>query len=234
MDQIEYKFLPMTPEFSKLKLELYNSLNTMTIAKCKYPKRIEESHLPLARVVNFGAGLRRWRGYDSFKANDKYPMVWKKIQEFASEILPPDFKYTICTVNRDTLMKKHLDSNNVGKSYLVCLGDYNGGGLYIYDNDGKKTLYDTHNTMLHFNGSDYAHETQPFVGRRYTLIFYSQGLRYRFGKTPGKTKEELDEIEEIVQTSLAHSIIDESLDKLKWDKKGIENSLTSKRIVTFD
>ena len=56
----------------------------------------------------------------------------------------------------------------------VGLGDYTGGELIVYDEDGKNPVKkDIRNKFYTFNGSKYPHETAPFKGERYTLVFYS-------------------------------------------------------------
>ena len=193
----------------------------MKILRSRYlPKRIKGS-ADYSRVINFGTTDRQGVAKCEFKANKRYPLVYKKLIEYGKMLLPEDFTYTIITINKDTVYNKHIDSNNVGKSYQVCLGDYHAGGIYVYDKQNNKTLYDTHNTILSFNGSENYSETQPFTGTRYNIIFYQNGSRYRFGKDASDD----DSIEEMVQTSLAHGMIDEHLEILQWKKDEVEKSL---------
>ena len=43
----------------------------------------------------------------------------------------------------------------------------------IFDeNDKNPKTYQTKNKWIKFNGSIYPHETQPFTGDRYTLVYY--------------------------------------------------------------
>ena len=218
---VDYRMIPFSTEYIKLRLELYNSLQAMKILRSRYlPKRIKGS-ADYSRVINFGTTDRQGVSKAEFKANKRYPLVYKKLIEYGKLLLPPDFTYTIITINKDTVYSKHIDSNNVGKSYQLCIGDYSGGGIYVYDKDNKKTLYDTHNTILSFNGSEFYSETQHSTGTRYNIIFYQNGSRYRFGKDASDD----DEIEEMVQTSLAHGLIDEHLEILQWKKEEVERSL---------
>jgi hypothetical protein len=221
--QVDYRNIPFSPEYIKLRLELYNSLEAMPILRSRYlPKRIKGS-TSYSRVINFGTSERQGVAKCEFKANKRYPLVYKKLIEYGKLLLPSDFTYTIITINKDTVYNKHIDSDNVGKSYQVCIGDYTAGGVYVYDKENNKTLYDTHNTILSFNGSENYSETQPFTGTRFNIIFYQNGSRYRFGKSPSTSDDE--EIEEMVQTSLAHGLIDEHLEILQWKKDEVERSL---------
>jgi hypothetical protein len=84
------------------------------------------------------------------------------------------FKYTSIQYNKNNQCQKHLDKNNIGESMIVGLGDYTGGELIIYDEDGNNPVkHDIRYKPFKFNGSIYPHETAPFEGERYTLVFYS-------------------------------------------------------------
>jgi hypothetical protein len=123
--------------------------------------------------MNFGAGLKTLRPKGEYVANKKYPELFKSIIEYGNAILPTGFKYEIITINKNLKAKKHTDKFNTGLGFITMLGNYTGGGLYIYQN-GKPVLYDTHNALIGFNGALYPHRTQPFKGTRYALIFYKQ------------------------------------------------------------
>ena len=85
----------------------------------------------------------------------------------------PNFKFTSIQVNKNNRTAKHKDGYNVGESYMIGLGNYTGGELKIFDeNDKNPKTYQTKNKWIKFNGSIYPHETQPFQGDRYTLVYY--------------------------------------------------------------
>lgn len=86
----------------------------------------------------------------------------------------PKFKFTSIQFNKNHRTAKHKDANNVGSSYIVGLGDYSGGDLVVYDEKGgnPKSL-NIKNRFYKFNGSILPHETAPFKGNRYTLVFYA-------------------------------------------------------------
>ncbi len=89
------------------------------------------------------------------------------------ELYDPQFEYTSIQYNQNYQCAKHQDKNNVGYSYIIGLGDYTGGELIVYDKDDNPTSVDIHNKFFKFNGSLSPHETAPFTGERYTLVFYS-------------------------------------------------------------
>jgi hypothetical protein len=125
-------------------------------------------------TLNLGIGFRRQLGVSGFSANKKNPELYKLVIEYGNTILPTGFKYTAITLNRNTKAKKHTDGGNAGVGGITFLGDYTGGGLFVYDENDKPTLYDTHNTLILFNGANLAHKTEPFKKTRYALIYYNQ------------------------------------------------------------
>jgi hypothetical protein len=85
-----------------------------------------------------------------------------------------DFKFTTIQYNKNQRAAKHKDGRNVGESYIIGLGNYTGGELMIWDKDDKNPVkHDIRNKFLKFNGSEHFHETQPFKGERYTLVFFN-------------------------------------------------------------
>jgi len=130
-------------------------------------------------TFNLGGGRRRFLPVGEFKQNKENPELFKAIVEYANLILPTGFEYSVITLNKNLKAKKHKDGGNDGLGCITFLGDYTGGGLYIYDDKDKPKLYNTHNVVIGFNGARLAHKTQPFKGDRYAMIFYQQKNRYK-------------------------------------------------------
>ena len=85
----------------------------------------------------------------------------------------PKFKFSSIQFNKNNRTAKHKDANNVGVSYILGLGDYTGGELIVYDENGKNPKkIDIKNKFYKFDGSKFPHETAPFKGKRYSLVFY--------------------------------------------------------------
>ena len=84
----------------------------------------------------------------------------------------PDFFFTSVQINKNHRCCKHIDSYNVGVSYIIGLGDYTGGELRIYNRDNTYEDIDIRNKWYCFNGSKLYHETLPFTGERYSLVYY--------------------------------------------------------------
>ena len=102
---------------------------------------------------------------------------YKPLYEEASKLMKqhnPNFKFTSIQINENQKTSKHLDGYNVGKSYIIGLGDYTGGEVRLYTKDGKSHKdINIKNRWATFNGSELEHETLPFKGDRYTLVYYS-------------------------------------------------------------
>lgn len=129
----------------------------------------------IGRTINFGFGLVRFKGWKQMAANKKYPDVLKALVEFGNLAVPKGFEYNIITLNQNVKAKKHLDKVNVGPSVIVGIGPYTGGSLRVYSPDDKTSKsIDIHNTPLMFNGAIHPHQTEPFEGERWTIIYYKQ------------------------------------------------------------
>lgn len=130
-------------------------------------------------TFNLGGGRRRFLPVGEFKPNKDNPELFKTIVEYANLILPTGFEYSVITLNKNLKAKKHKDGGNDGLGCITFLGDYTGGGLYIYDDKDKPKLYPTKDVVIGFNGARLAHKTEAFKGDRYAMIFYQQKNRYK-------------------------------------------------------
>ena len=102
---------------------------------------------------------------------------YKSIYELAKNVMKkhnPNFKFSTIQFNKNHKSAKHIDAKNATDSYILGLGDYTGGELRIWSEDGKThTDKNIKNRWLRFNGAKHYHQTLPFKGERYTLVFYS-------------------------------------------------------------
>ena len=62
----------------------------------------------------------------------------------------------------------HVDSNNMGPSLIVGVGNYVGGSVWIQDMGAENVK----EKFIEFDGN-VPHATLPFAGTRYTLVFFS-------------------------------------------------------------
>jgi hypothetical protein len=130
--------------------------------------------------MSFGFGDNR-QGWNYYVTNKKHPEVFKALVEFGNLVVPKGWEYQGITLNHGVKAKKHVDAKNVGKSVIIGIGDFTGGEIRVWK-DGVPTDKDLHDKPVMFNGGVLAHETRPFKGDRYTIIFYKQKRRPRSGK----------------------------------------------------
>jgi hypothetical protein len=90
----------------------------------------------------------------------KNPSIYNECKK-----LFPNFEFESVIINKNFLCPPHKDTNNIGDSIIVGLGDYTGGDLIIED-EPHCILY----SPLIFNGSENTHWTAPFLGDRYSVV----------------------------------------------------------------
>jgi hypothetical protein len=134
----------------------------------------------IARGVAYGFGNNR-RGFDYYVKNKNNPEVYKALVAFGEAIVPKGWDFQTIQLNHNAKAKKHRDKNNVGKSVIIGIGDYNGGELRVWDKeDDKHKDYNIKDRPTMFNGALLSHETQPFnnptdyePGKgRYTIVYF--------------------------------------------------------------
>ena len=130
----------------------------------------------LGRVTSW-AGKGEKAGYKKIQSAKtkapKFQPLFKETKKLMKS-RDPKFKFSSIQFNKNHRSSKHTDSKNTGISYIIGLGDYTGGELIVYDKDGKNPVKkDIRNKFYKFDGSKFPHETAPFKGERYSLIFYS-------------------------------------------------------------
>ena len=87
-------------------------------------------------------------------------------------MLRDDFTFSDVIILQDSECPVHADTNNLGESAILTLGNFEGGGLWVSDGEGGKVL-ECHNTVHYFDGKT-PHATMPFQGQRFTLVFYTR------------------------------------------------------------
>lgn len=114
-----------------------------------------------------GLNEARYKGVCESKNNEKYKVLYDLLKEEIKKV-DEKFNYTSIIINKNHKCKAHYDNKNIFKSYIIGLGDYEGGKLNI---EGKK--YDIKNKWLKFNGGKKKHWTEDFTGDRYSIVFYT-------------------------------------------------------------
>ncbi|CAJ1446524.1 unnamed protein product [Effrenium voratum] len=82
------------------------------------------------------------------------------------------FEFTSIQVNKDYKAAMHVDKNNLGPSFILGLGDYSGGWLWIDDGSNLGHAKNIRRRWFKFDGTK-PHCVTPFCGRRYTLVFFT-------------------------------------------------------------
>jgi len=162
-------------EYDKAKENLLEVLRNTTLPKINMGKYNRGAKIGgIGRTIHFGFGDTR-RGIKEYITNERYPELFRRLAEFGNRVVPKGWDYNGITLNEGVKAKKHKDSKNVGPSVIVGIGDFTGGGIKVWDDaDKNPKLYQLHDKPLMFNGGLLYHETEPFKGERYTMVFYRQ------------------------------------------------------------
>ena len=132
-----------------------------------YGKKIESISLGVVKQM-----FKKNGGYVPSKSNIVYPELFNELK-IAIKTIDPDFKWDSISVNHNFKAIKHKDGKNVGQGIIVSVGDYTGGQLKIYDKeDILYKSFDIKNKPIKFNGSLLSHETEDFIGDRWSFVWY--------------------------------------------------------------
>lgn len=105
------------------------------------------------------------------KGNELFPELMKAAFELEIALCPNREPSSTIAVNRNAQFRPHTDNGaGVGQStsLIVGLGDYVGGGLMV---EGKQ--HDIRYKPVEFNGWKQRHWTLPFVGERFSLVWFT-------------------------------------------------------------
>ena len=182
----------LTTKKNKVTLESQKKLVLKMLRECKWPRTqrpnvIRQSHLDeggktgyegfVLGIVTSWAGKGSRSGYRKMLSMKTRDPAYKKLFRETKKLMrlkDPKFKFTSVQYNKNHRAARHRDAKNTGISYIVGLGDYTGGELTIFDeNEENPVKHDIKGKFNTFDGSKYPHETCPFKGERYTLVFYS-------------------------------------------------------------
>ena len=177
----------------KVTLESQKKLILKMLRELKWPKTgrpnvLRKSHIEkkglrsgyegfVLGIVTSWAGKGSRSGYRKMLSMKTREPKYKKLFRESKKLMrmkDPKFKFTSIQYNKNHRAARHRDAKNTGISYIVGLGDYTGGELTIFDENEKNPVkHDIKGKFNTFDGSKYPHETCPFKGERYTLVFYS-------------------------------------------------------------
>jgi len=144
--------------------EIREELNRLPIPINKY--RLKSG---TGRSQTFGVVNRRGQPTDYSRQCWLRPKLYGLLLEFAQKHVKVPF--TSITVNQNYTAAPHYDKGNIGDSYLVAFGDYEGGELEIHEGP-LKGLHDVRVPVV-TDFSKILHSVKPFTGTRYSLVFYN-------------------------------------------------------------
>ena len=176
----------------KVTLESQKKLILKMLRELKWPKTgrpnvLRKSHIEkkglrsgyegfVLGIVTSWAGKGSRSGYRKMLSMKTREPKYKKLFRESKKLMrlkDPKFKFTSIQYNKNHRAARHRDAKNTGISYIIGLGDYTGGELTIFDENEKNPVkHDIKGKFNTFDGSKYPHETCPFKGERYTLVFY--------------------------------------------------------------
>lgn len=116
------------------------------------------------------------------------------------------FPFTTICVNKGYAAARHRDNNNVGISIVRALGDFQGGRLLYWARDpGPRVCPDVRSldpesavtmdvgSKFCFVDGRKAHEVEPFIGERYSLVYFTITKRHLLqGIRPEEVRSEFD------------------------------------------
>jgi hypothetical protein len=128
----------------------------------------------VGRTMTLGFGDTR-HGIKEYSTNRQHPELLRALAEFGNIVVPLHWDYNGITLNEGVKANKHKDSKNLGPSVIIGIGDFTGGDIKVWDkDDADPKIINLHDQPVMFNGGLLYHQTTPFKGERYTMVFYKQ------------------------------------------------------------
>lgn len=104
--------------------------------------------------------------------NRKHP----KLHEMLCNLMEdhnPSFEFNAIQLNCNVQCEPHFDKNNEGLSYCLAIGDFEGGGLTVFE--PEKNVIDNKNRWVKYDGANLLHSSAPVTsGKRYVMVFYTR------------------------------------------------------------
>ena len=155
------------------KINLHPATNRRHINNGKAPRSCVYGYVPWSKYSNGKPRIesQEYPGWFHSKLKTNYPFLDQIFKDFAAHHLPKDFKFTQVVVNKNFKTMKHKDAANVGRSFIVGLGDYIDGDLVVVRDDKEENI-DIKYRPYGFDGSAIEHFTREFTGNRYSVVWF--------------------------------------------------------------
>jgi hypothetical protein len=118
------------------------------------------------------------KGAKASLVSEQFPTLAQFVVRWCRETLPGNdageqnaFPFSSLQINFNYAAKKHVDGNNIGPSYIQCIGDHTGGKLWTAD----QGVVDCKERWTLFDGNK-EHATRPFKGTRLSFIAFTHSL----------------------------------------------------------
>lgn len=143
----------------------------------KFNNRVRKNISPDAYdYLLFGKNHSLSKGKRVSVNNTKFPKLFELLQKIIKDH-DKDFHYTGIIVNKNKKCNIHKDKGNIFKSYIIGLGNYEGGELMIENHrTGDISKYNIKNKWLKFDGCKNYHWTNKFKGERYSIVYFTNKL----------------------------------------------------------
>ena len=111
------------------------------------------------------------------KCRDMYPELEQIFRAFTDKYIP-EFKWTQAQLNKNFQSPAHFDSKNITESYIIGLGNYTGGRLFMeipsmFTDCPLIRKENIKNRLFSFNGAKHKHWVENFEGERYSIVFFN-------------------------------------------------------------
>jgi len=183
------------PEEGQVRFEhVEKALGQITWPNCFTRNNVKPDGAPFIEAFPLGIVLNYCLGLVCSRATRLWPTLTKLLAKFIQQE-QPDFRYTTMQLNKNYATKMHVDANNHGPSFIIGLGDYTGGEVWIYDENGTVEmelpcalrgwshlrpgqkvpgrLEDCRNKWLKFDGNT-PHMTMPYTGSRISIVYFTR------------------------------------------------------------
>lgn len=145
-----------------------NLLNMLHNLKFRYITKNNRINFPAHRSAIFGITKNRKNSVGLSMYTKKYPEIFEELKKIAI-LINPNFIFNSIYINNNVICPKHIDSNNVGQSMLISIGEYSGCKLVI-----NNVVYDTQYKPIYFNGACIEHyNTDDLIGNKYSIIYFN-------------------------------------------------------------
>ena len=189
----------------KKKISHADVLRTFRLIKAAdWPTQTRPNVAPTANpeVTGLVLGLspNRQGGCSIAQGSQQCPCLTQVVTKWIKDTLPDAaFRYGSIQVNYNYRARKHIDSNNLGPSYIVALGSFEGGQLWT----GDRGVLDCREKWCLFDGNT-EHATEPYSGKdRFSFILFTPD---RYNKL---TKSICDEAKRLGVTACSTAGVDD-------------------------